>query len=141
MFSSCCTPMNNSGNSSTSAALANNLSLSSPSHSNHVTSAAVFSPTKKAPAPPPRLQTTLAPQPAQHQPHHSLLLGMTNAADLSLRSSSDSGFATEPASAAVHEQPEQQHQPPSTLLERQPPPPPPPPPAPEVDYSDEESLK
>jgi len=133
MFSSY-TPTSNNGNSSTSVALTNN-SLSSPSHSNHISSTAVFSPTKKAPAPPPRLQTILAPQTAQH---HSLLLGMTNAADLSLRSSSDSGFATEPASsAAVQERQEQHHQPPSTLLEQQPSPPP----APEVDYSDEESLK
>nr|CAH0106197.1 unnamed protein product [Daphnia galeata] len=137
MFSSC-TPMNNNGNSSsTSAVLITNNSSSSPSHSNHITSAAVFSPTKKAPAPPPRLQTTIGPQSVQH--HSSLLLGMSNAADLSLRSSSDSGFATEPASAPVHEQQhqqQQQNQPPSTRLEQ-----PLPPPAPEIDYSDEESLK
>ncbi|KAI9564148.1 hypothetical protein GHT06_007886 [Daphnia sinensis] len=111
-----------------SSSTMNNISASSSNPPFNTTSAAVFSPTKKAPAPPPRIQTTPASSSIQQ---HSLLLGMTNTADLSLRSSSDSGFANEPSSVSlVHQQP------PSTLLEQ-----PSPPPAPEVDYSDEESLK
>ena len=120
-----------SHSSSTSRILSTSSATSSPSCSATSSSfVAVFSLTKKAPAPPPRLQTTSPSccDPTGNSSNRNLLVaGMTSAADLSLRSSSDSGFVNEPL--------QQQSQPPMQETTATPPP------APEVDYSDEDSLK